>query len=228
MQTSTLLENGALWIEGQLGRLPEGISGPLVIGSDWLLEMIRNESGQTYGFFWAPFAIILDFPQLDGMLTARFVGFSAPCRPPAHWLTTSMMFDLGNTALARTPQELLAVIAEPRPYISIERAVASPLSQKAKHLIAANFRTAFLISDVAGALGVSHAHLTRQFKRDFELTPVGYQHRLRVSEAMSRLSRGDGILETGYDVGFNDTARFYSAFRKVTGTSPGKCRRVIK
>ena len=30
-------------------------SGPLVLGQDWLLEMIRTESGRTHGFFWAPF-----------------------------------------------------------------------------------------------------------------------------------------------------------------------------
>jgi len=139
-----------------------------------------------------------------------------------------MMFDLGTAPLARTPEEFIALIAELRPYVSLEgTAAASPLSQKAKRFIADNFRNDMLIGDVAGALRVSHEHLTRQFKRDFGLTPVAYQHRLRVSEAISRLSRGEGILEIGYDVGFNDTARFYSAFRRVTGTSPGKCRRSI-
>jgi AraC-like DNA-binding protein len=41
---------------------------------------------------------------------------------------------------------------------------------------------------------------------------------------MGRLSQGEKILDVGYEVGFNDTTRFYEDFRKVTGTSPGKCR----
>ena len=136
-----------------------------------------------------------------------------------------MMFDLETVALARTPHELIALIAGPRPYVSLENRDASPLSQKAKRLIATTFTTSILIREVAGMLGVSHAHLTRQFKADFGLTPLDYQHRLRVSEAVTRLSRGEGILDTGYDVGFADTSRFYKNFRKITGTSPGKCKR---
>jgi AraC-like DNA-binding protein len=223
-QTSRSLEDGSVWIEGQLSRPPEGLTGPLVIGRDWLLEMIRTERGHTRGFFWAPFAIICDIPEIESILNGCFVGFSAPLQPPACWLVTSMMFDLGTVALARTPQGLIELIAEPRPYVSLENTVASTLSQKAKRLIAANFTTSFRIRDVARKIGVSHAHLTRQFKADFGLTPVDYQHRLRVSEAISRLSRGQEILETGYDVGFEDTSRFYKNFRKITGTSPGKCR----
>jgi methylphosphotriester-DNA--protein-cysteine methyltransferase len=88
----------------------------MVIGRDWLLEMVQSDNGRTYGFFFAPFAIIRHLPK---------------------------------------------------------------------------------------------------------------QHGLRVSEAMGRLCRGEDILEAGYDSGFNDTTRFSSAFRRLTGTSPGKCRRRI-
>jgi len=136
-----------------------------------------------------------------------------------------MMFDLERVSLARTPQEFIALISEPRPYLPLENTAASPLSQKAKRLIATTFTTSILIQDVANMLNVSHAHLTQQFKADFKLTPLDYQHRLRVSEAVNRLSRGEGILETGYDVGFADTGRFYKNFRKITGTSPGRCKR---
>jgi AraC-like DNA-binding protein len=220
----TTLENGGLWIEGKLTLPNEGLTGPLVIGQNWLLEMIRTERGHTHGFFWAPFAIVWDFPKLDDIVGGHFVGFYAPIEIPV-WLVTSMVFDLGNAALARTPEEFIRLIAEPRPYTSLENMAASPLSQKAKRLIAKSFTRSIRIREVATALGVSHAHLTRQFKTDFGLTPVDYQHRLRVTEAMNRLSRGEEILDIGYDVGFADTSRFYKNFRKITGTSPGKCRR---
>jgi AraC-like DNA-binding protein len=224
-QTSRRLENDGVWIEGQLIRPPEGLTGPLVIGRDWLLEMVQTENGHIRVFFWAPFAIVCDFPQVDSILNGRFVGFSVPSRPPRDWLVTSMMFDLERVSLARTPQEFIALISEPRPYLPLENTAASPLSQKAKGLIATTFTTSILMREVARALGVSHAHLTRQFKADFGLSPLDYQHRLRVTEAVSRLSRGEGILDIGYDVGFDDTGRFYKNFRKITGTSPGRCKR---
>lgn len=215
-----------VWIDGKLEFPPDGVSGPLVIGAGWLLEMVRSESRSlTLGFFWAPFAIIHDIPELSNMVDGRFVGFTMAGKPPAGWLTVSMMFDLGDVPLARTPQEFAALLTKPLPFTSLEgtRAV-SPLSRKAKNFIASNYRSDLAIADIAVDLGVSHAHLTRQFKRDYGLTPVGYRHRLRVSDAMGRLSQGEKILDVGYDVGFNDTTRFYEDFRKVTGTSPGKCR----
>lgn len=214
------------WIEGKLESPPEGMSGPLVFGADWLIEMIRSEAGgSTLGFYWAPFAIIREFPDLSGMWNGRFVGFSAPGKPPASWLTVSMVFELGDVPLARTPHEFAALLIKPLPFVSMEgETPVSPLSRKAKSLIASNYRTDVAIADIADELGVSHAHLSRQFKRDYGLTPVGYRNRLRVSEAMGRLSQGEKILDVGYDVGFNDTTRFYEDFRKVTGTSPGKCR----
>jgi len=44
-QTSVRLEDGSVWIEGQLIQPPEGLTGPLVMGRDWLLEMIRTKTG---------------------------------------------------------------------------------------------------------------------------------------------------------------------------------------
>ena len=215
-----------IWIEGKLETQPEGPTGPLVFGASWLLEMIRNESrAATLGFYWAPFAIIHDIPKLSDMWNSRFVGFSMPGEPPAAWLTVSMVFELGDVALARTPEEFAALLTRPLPFTPLEGTKpVSPVSRKAKSLIASNYRTDRAIGHIACQLGVSHAHLTRQFRRDYGLTPIDYRHRLRVSDAMGRLSQGEEILDIGYDVGFNDTARFYKDFRKVTGTSPGKCR----
>jgi AraC-like DNA-binding protein len=214
-----------IWIQGKVGAPPEELSGPLVTGGNWLVEMLRNESRRsTIGFYWAPFAIVHKIPNLDVMWNSRFVGFSAPGKPPAEWLTVSMTFDLGDVPLARSPQEFAALLKKPLPFVLLEGEPVSPLSRKAKGLIASNYRANVAIAEIAIRLGVSHGHLTRQFKHDYGLTPIDYRHRLRVSDAMGRLSQGDDILDVGYEVGFNDTKRFYEDFRKVTGTSPGKCR----
>jgi AraC-like DNA-binding protein len=195
------------------------------MGGDWLVEMLRIDARRsTIGFYWAPFAIVHEIPNLQDIWNSPFVGFSAPGKPPADWLTVSMTFDLGDVPLARSPQEFAALLKKPVPFVPLEGTTASPRSRKAKSLIASNYRADVAIAEIAGKLGVSHAHLTRQFKRDYGITPIDYRHRLRVSDAMGRLSQGDEILDVGYQVGFNDTKRFYEDFRKVTGTSPGKCR----
>jgi AraC-like DNA-binding protein len=222
---TTNLENGAFWIEGSLGDAPE-ISTQFVIGPGWLLEVLQSEESRMSGLFWAPFSIVqTDIPALSGRLKGDFVGFARPGKPPADWLTESMIFDLEPRPMPQTYQELIAVVCEPRPYTSIEKASGvSRLSEKAKARIARTYRDGCSIAGVASGLGVSQAHLTRQFKRDFGLTPLKYRNHLRVSEALRRLTVGEKILDVGYAVGFNDTGRFYQDFRKVTGTSPGKCR----
>jgi AraC-like DNA-binding protein len=221
----TNLKNDMLWIEGSLGDAPE-ITAQLVIGPGWLIEVVQSEESQTSGLFWAPFSIIqTDTPALVGRLKGDFVGFSRPGKPPAEWLTESMIFDLEPRPLPRTYEELIAVVCEPRPYTSVGTASgASPLSEKAKARIAQTYRDGGSIAGIASGLGVSQAHLTRQFKRDFGLTPLKYRNHLRVNEAVRRLSVGEKILDVGYAVGFKDAGRFYQDFRKVTGTSPGKCR----
>jgi AraC-like DNA-binding protein len=223
------LGNGGIWIQGTLGDPPQGLTGPLVFGPDWLLEMLQGDDGRTLGLYWAPFAIVREFPKPHSVLRGRFIGFSLPTKPPASWLTTSMVFDLGETSLVSTPEEFIALIKEPRDYLSMEgSAKPSPLSQQAKACIASHYRDDLSIAEVACQLGVSHAHLSRQFKRDFGLTPINYLHRLRVTEAIGKLSLGEGPLNVGYDVGFNDTSRFYREFLKITGTSPGKCKREVQ
>jgi len=223
------LEGGAVWIHGEMDLPPAGVSasGPLVMGADWMLEMVRFDRGRrTVGLFYAPFSVVnLDLPEFTVPGKCSFIGLSMPGNPPAEWLQASLVVDLAKAPLAASPDELVRCFAKPLPSQSLEASPgASRLSLKAKRCISETYRDDIPISEIARDLGVSHAHLTRQFKRDFGFTPINYRHRLRVSEATGRLFRGDSILDVGNDVGFNDTSRFYHGFRKITGVPPGKCR----
>jgi len=223
------LNGGGAWIHGEMDLPVTGVAepGPIVMGADWMLEMVRFHNDQrTVGLFYAPFGIVnLDLPQFAVPGKCSFVGWSAPGKPPASWLQASAAVDLGKTALASSPEELMGAFAKPLPCRSLEVAPeASPLSQAAKRRIAETYRADIPIAEIAAELHVSHAHLSRRFKRDFGFTLLNYRHRLRVSEATSRLYRGEQILDVGEDVGFNDTSRFYQGFRKITGVPPGKCR----
>lgn len=61
---------------------PEGATGALVIGRDWLLEMVGTDRAKTRAFFWAPFAIVFHVPHVASMLDGRFVSFSTPSLLP--------------------------------------------------------------------------------------------------------------------------------------------------
>jgi AraC-like DNA-binding protein len=197
----------------------------MIIGAVGMLEVVRVNGTRTLGLFLAPFGIVeFDIPEFREFGKAEFVGWSVADALP-RWLKTSMLFDMKQTPLPASPKELLRLFEQPLPGTSIEAASAvSTLSAQAKRLICKTYRESIPISEFARELGVSHAHLTRQFKRDFGFTPISYRHRLRASDATGRLFRGDDILDVGQEVGFNDTSRFYKDFRKITGSSPGKCR----
>jgi AraC-like DNA-binding protein len=100
----------------------------------------------------------------------------------------------------------------------------SLLSLKAKRLIDENFEVYPSIARIATRLKVSHEHLSRQFKKDFGLSPSSYLHHLRLAEATFLLSLGQEIVDISQDVGYNDLSRFYKQFHKQYGTSPGRCR----
>lgn len=227
-QFTKSLGGGAVWIWGDLPTPVEGQNGPLVMGRDWMLEMIQfKPRGRVIGLFLAPFAIVesLGAPEFERPGLANFVGISIPGPPPGKWLLESLVVDLKKVSLADSPGDLLACFEKPLPHTRIEAAPqASALARATKRCIAETYREDLPLSEIARKLRVSHEHMTRQFKRDYGFTPLNYRHRLRVSEATGRLMQGDDILEVGNDVGFNDTSRFYHDFRKITGVSPGKCR----
>jgi AraC-like DNA-binding protein len=220
------LKGGAVWMHGNI-IMPTNVSkGFMAVGSEWMLEMVRLDQSRTIGLFFASFGII-DYQRLGFEIVrqADFVGFSSPGMPPATWLQSSLLVDLGDTSLPTTPKELVRHFAKPLPFRPIDAGDhASVLSQQVKRRITETYKQSIPISHIARELGVSHAHATRQFKRDFGFTPLNYVHQLRVSDATGRLFQGDDVLDAGYGAGFNDTSRFYRNFRKITGSPPGKCR----
>lgn len=104
----------------------------------------------------------------------------------------------------------------------------SALAAEAKRIIDKSFLIYPSIAKIAARLGVSAAHLSREFKRNYTITPSSYLHQLRVAEATSRLATGEPMIDIAMDVGYNDLSRFYKQFRKKTRTSPGECREMLK
>lgn len=213
---------------------------PFVFGRGWLLEILTVESGEfcfyrdsqkisprssRFGAFYPPFSFVRSgVRNLRG--TVKGVGHievlpGLPEYPVIFETEFKDDFTSANDAVdvIGSARNLQSIVTNTDP---------SLLSIRAKRLIDENYLVFPSIGRIADRLKVSHAHLSRQFKHDFSMTPSEYLHHLRVAEATFRLSIGEPIIDISHDVGYNDLSRFYKQFRKNTRTSPAICREMLK
>jgi AraC-like DNA-binding protein len=231
------LPGGLVWIEEEM-EIEGRLAGCVVAGGGWLFELHRLSAGDVYyvqdgararvearcfGLLYAPHSITeIVFEDVR----SRWVGVAAAGRVPHGRDGRSALVEVDSRARTSNPIEVLEALTASRASLPIERCTRpSPLSQKVKRALDESYRDAdSSIAQIAARLNVSHAHLTRQFKRDYGMPPLAYRDQLRASDAMLRLSRGEKIIEVSSDVGYNDLGRFYKQFRKLTHASPGSCR----
>ena len=234
-----LLSDGSYSIGDAVLVESEGVS-PFVFCAGWLLEILKIESGEFYflrdgepvrpaskrfGIFYPPFTIVRSYVR-DLKGNNRGVGAidlvpGLPAGP--------VIFETAFWKPFTSAEQAVDVIKGGRNIQSIEpNTNPSLLSVRAKRLIDDNYLVFPSIARVAERLKISHAHLSRQFKRDFEMSPSEYLHHLRVADATFRLSLGEPIIDISQEVGYNDLSRFYKQFRKKTTTSPANCRTILE
>ena len=237
MPTHEKLAGGAVWItESRSVAVSE--RGVLVMGPTWILECIKLESGTCsfvrdgrrvtngsghFGVFLPAFAVV---EASYAEMLWSWVGFSAPGPPPAPWLSAPLMFDLDAREFPDSPAALLNLVAEPRCHQALERVSRpSPISRGAKMALDTTYRDPVSIAAIAQGLGVSHAHLTRRFKRDYGVSPVRYRQQVRIMDANERLFRGEPIVSVAFDVGYQDLSGLYRGFREMCHISPGEIKK---
>lgn len=233
-----LLADGAYSISDDVSIPGEGVS-TFVFCAGWLLEIVEIESGEffffrdadevrprgnRFGIFYPPYTIIRSYvKELRGRV--RGVGaidhFVELPRAP-------MIFETDFAEPFTEARQAIEILNMCRHRQSIESgAKASLLSRKVKKLIDENYAVHPSIARIAARLKVSHEHLSRQFKRDYAMTPSAYLRQIRVADATFRLTTGEKIIDISQEVGYNDLSRFYKQFRKTTQTSPGDCRTIL-
>ena len=93
-------------------------------------------------------------------------------------------------------------------------------------MVEENLGSALKLSDLARQSGLSPYHFLRTFEQVTGLTPHQYVRRLRLAEAVARLSGGnEKALDIAVDSGFNDASNFSRAFRAEIGTTPRSFRK---
>jgi len=235
-----LLPSGAYLCEGELD-VSDLCTSTVITCEAWLLELYKLGAGELFfisgkehirpktkrfGVFYPPFSITQPcFNNTRG----RFVGIAVTEPLPARFTTAPAVFESTFTEPPSGVAQVIETLSEGgnRQPIDINPK-PSLLSLKAKRLIDENYLVYPSIARIAVRLGVTHEHLSRQFKRDFDMSPSNYFRRLRVADAPLRLARGEEIINVSQSVGYNDLSRFYKQFRKTTSTSPGAFKKIMR
>jgi AraC family transcriptional regulator len=85
------------------------------------------------------------------------------------------------------------------------------------------------LSGLAESVGVHPVTLARAFRREFGCTVGEYIRSLRIERAADQLAQTElSLAEIALKAGFSDQSHFSNLFRRHTGLSPFKYRRVVR
>jgi AraC-like DNA-binding protein len=233
---TSFLPDGTYLFEDDL-EIRGTVTARVITCTGWLLELCDLEAGELFfsrgktdirpkgkrfGVCYPPFTIArLCFINARGSI----LGLAGTAPLPAGNATAPFIFE---TMLPRQARPAAEILKEARSRQSIDaNPNASSLSIKAKKLIGETRSSYPSIARIAARLGVSNAHLSRQFRRDYGMSPREYLHQLRIADAPLQLARGDAIADISLDSGYGDLSRFYKQFGKATKSSPGRCRKIV-
>jgi AraC-like DNA-binding protein len=207
-----------------------------VFGRGWLVEIVDLSRGDYYfisdgsevrpsahhfGIFYPRFTMVCAGVNAMKGIVSGIGSIRQPFGLPG----SPFIFETDHRGEFNSIDDAVSMIHRSRDRKTIEiNTRPSLLSVKTKRLIDENFEVYPSIARIAARLRVTHAHLSRQFRKDFGLSPSSYLHQLRVAEATLLLSLGQEIVDISQVVGYNDLSRFYKQFRKQYATSPGRCR----
>ena len=113
--------------------------------------------------------------------------------------------------------------------LNTERAAEKTLSiiDSAKEYIVKNYQRELTVSEIAKAVNLSPSYFSKVFKKSTALSPYDYLLSVRLDKAKELLVNSDiPISEIAYRCGFNSTSNFIYFFKKETGLSPLKFRRI--
>jgi AraC family transcriptional regulator len=89
-----------------------------------------------------------------------------------------------------------------------------------------HYATSPTVGEIAQAVGVHPAHLSREFRRHHQCTIGDYVRALRVQAAREKLEGSDlPLSEIALQTGFSDQSHFSRLFRAATGHTPAGYRR---
>lgn len=99
----------------------------------------------------------------------------------------------------------------------------SPNISKAINYINLNFNNPISLTKIANSINLNPSHLSRQFKKEVNITITDFINKKRVEAAKFLLEQNEhSITEISMLVGFESHNYFYSVFKEITGLTPKK------
>jgi AraC-like DNA-binding protein len=96
-----------------------------------------------------------------------------------------------------------------------------------KKYIEENFRQELTLNDLANLVYVSPYHLAHVFKEEVGLPPIQYMIQCRIEEAKRLLEHSKlSVREIASLTGYENANYFNLLFKKITGSPPGKYRKI--
>lgn len=97
--------------------------------------------------------------------------------------------------------------------------------EKAKRYIEDNYNDYITLDDIAAHVYLNKSYFSTFFKNKVGLTYREYLQNYRIQKAVELIRNSDRkVYEIAQAVGYNDSAHFIRAFKKVTGKNPGAFR----
>jgi two-component system response regulator YesN len=98
--------------------------------------------------------------------------------------------------------------------------------QRAKSYVGSSFQGNASVSEISERLGLHPNYFSSLFKHRTGQTFSDYLRSVRIKKAMELMTTTNlKIYEIACQVGYNDNAQFYRAFRQVTGVPPGQFKK---
>ena len=175
------------------------------------LQRVADETGVSNAGAELPLLAGLHDPSLDALgralLAATRTGEGMTAAYAEHWSV------LAALRLLRMPMP------------SVRLSIAPWRLARTLALAEARLHEDVSLSDLAEAAGLSRFHFARAFRAATGETPHAYLRRLRCERAKALMMEGGmSLAEIALACGFAHQAHFTTAFRRVTGTTPGRWR----
>lgn len=99
--------------------------------------------------------------------------------------------------------------------------------ERAKSYILSNYDKSISVYDIAGSVHLSASFFSKVFKESTGFSPYDYLLSIRLDKAKELLQQtDDSVQNIAFKTGFNSTSNFICFFKKETGISPLKFRKI--
>ena len=166
-----------------------------------------------------------DLMQNDGSEISYKTFGDHPIKTDGGGENAALFYDLLNSYYNNEFLSLSLIYKLLAPLVSQGRRIMPQMHKiaPALELIERDYCQKIYSAELAGACGLSQAHLRRLFRECIGMSPVQYKNMLLINAARHRLcSEHMRVSEVADELGFQDIYSFSQLFKKHTGLSPKK------